>query len=155
MKVLRERYLELFEELGIENKECRTEKLKTRMVKKFGSLLHFWHPSNRAQSEIVYCDASKGKLIEETYSETMSTDEESVDDEGFMKEDSDSISRKYFYDSDRAYIIYHAAKILRSVLSEVSTMIPWPPSAFGHIRSKYQHSQPGIQLLSMDSCGGC
>ena len=95
MKVLRERYLELFEELGIENKEYRAEKLKTRMVKKFGSLLHFWHPSNRAQFEIVYCDAlPKGKLIEETYSETMSTDEESVDDEDFMKEDSDSFSRK-------------------------------------------------------------
>ena len=59
----------------------------------------------------------------------MSIDEESVDDEDFMKEDSDSISRKDFYDSDRAYIIYHTAKILRSVLSEVSTMIPWPPSA--------------------------
>ena len=40
MKVLRERYLELLEELGIENKEYRTEKLKTRIVKKFGSLLH-------------------------------------------------------------------------------------------------------------------
>ena len=59
----------------------------------------------------------------------MSTDVESVDDEDFTKEDSDSISRKDFYDSDRAYIIYHVAKILRSVLSEVSTMIPWPPSA--------------------------
>ena len=82
MKVLRERYLELLEEQGIENKEYRTEKLKTRMVKKFGSLLHFWHPSNCAQSEIVYCDAlPKGKLIEETYSETMSTNEKSVDDE--------------------------------------------------------------------------
>ena len=33
MKVLRERYLELLEERGIENKEYRTEKLKTRMVK--------------------------------------------------------------------------------------------------------------------------
>ena len=41
MKVLREHYLELLEERGIENKEYRTEKLKTRMVKKFGSLLHF------------------------------------------------------------------------------------------------------------------
>ena len=83
------------------------------MVKKFGSLLHFWHPRNRAQSEIVYCDAlPKGKLIEETYSETMSTDEKSVDDDDFMKEDSNSICRKDFYDSDRAYIIYHAAKIL-------------------------------------------
>ena len=41
MKVLQERYLELLEELGIENKEYRTEKLKTRMVKQFGSLLHF------------------------------------------------------------------------------------------------------------------
>ena len=130
LKVLREHYLELLEELGIENREYRTEKVKTRMVKKFGSLLHFWHPSNRAQSEIVYCDAlPKGKLIEETYSETMSTNEESVDDEDFMKEDSNSICRKDFYDSDRAYIIYHSAKMLRSVLSEVSTMIPWPPSA--------------------------
>ena len=70
MKVLRERYLELLEELGIENKEYRTKKLKTKMAKKFGSLLHFWHPSNRAQPEIVYCDAlPKGKLIEETYLE--------------------------------------------------------------------------------------
>ena len=59
----------------------------------------------------------------------MSTDEESVDDEDFMKENSDSISRKDFYDSDRVYVIYHAEKILRSVLFEVSTMIPWPPSA--------------------------
>ena len=91
------------------------------------------------QSEIVYCDTlPKGKLIEETYSETMSTDEENVDDEDFMKEDSD-----------------HAAKVLRSVLSEVSTMNPVSPVCFRHVRSKYQHSQPGIQLLSMDSCGGC
>ena len=100
------------------------------MVKKFGSLLHFWHPSNHAQSEIVYCDAlPTGKLVKETYSVTVSTYEESFDDEDFMKEDTDSISRKDFYDSDRACIIYHAAKILRSVLSEVSAMILWPPSA--------------------------
>ena len=156
MKVLRERYLELLEEQGIENKEYRTEKLKTRMVKKFGSLLDFWHPSNCAESEIAYCDAlPKGKLTEETYLETMSTNEENVDDEDFMKEDSDSISRKDFYDSDRAYIIYHAAKVLRSVLSEVSTMNPVASICFRHVRSKYQHFQPGIQLLCMGSCGGC
>ena len=114
----------------------------------------FWHPSNRAQSEIVYCDAlPKGKLIEEMYSGTTSADEESVDDVDFKKEDSGAISRKDFYNSDAAYIIYHAAKILQSVLSEVSTMIPWPPSALGISEAKYQHSQPGIQLLSIDSCG--
>ena len=67
----------------------------------------------------------------------MSTDEENVDDEDFMKEDSD-----------------HAAKVLQSVLFEVSTMNPLSPIRFRHVRSKYQHSQPGIQLLSMDSSGG-
>ena len=77
MKVLRECNLDLLEEQGIENKEYRTEKLKTRMVKKFGSFLHFWHPSNCVQSKIVYCDAlPNAKLIEETYSETISRNEE-------------------------------------------------------------------------------
>ena len=78
----------------------------------------------------------------------MSTDEESVDDEDFMKEDSDSISRKDFYDSYRAYIIYHAAKVLRSILCEVSTMNPVAPISFGHVRSKYQHPNLAYNFLA-------
>ena len=66
MSVLREKFIALLREEGIDSETYRTEKLKARLTKRFGERLGFRHPRYRVKSEIVYSNLiQKGMMVEE------------------------------------------------------------------------------------------
>ena len=70
MSMLRERYLTYIVQNSPEcyNPDYKTDKLKTKLVKRFGSLIQFWQPNYR--SEFVYSsDIKKGEAAEVAASE--------------------------------------------------------------------------------------
>ena len=61
---LRQRFVELLGQQGIQNPLSRSEKLKVRMQKVYSGRISFWHPRNRSKAETVYCDKiPKGQIV--------------------------------------------------------------------------------------------
>ena len=100
-----------------EAKSYRTEKLKARIIKKFGEQVGFWHPKNRSKSEIIYSELlPKGQIIEERIGNQQISEESDIDFENdHEKED------------NQAKHLYHSAKLLRGIVTDKKYTVPWPP----------------------------
>ena len=57
MTELRDMYIDLLAENGIESPYYRTEKLKRQLIKLFGNNLEFWQPQRMSDTEIIYSKA--------------------------------------------------------------------------------------------------
>ena len=105
MSMLREKYLTFLQEHYPEayNAQYKTDKLKHKLVKEFGSRIKFWKPSFR--SELVYSDeVPKGLIVESAF------------------ESASSVLKR----------LEEAALILRRTILDESRengTLPWPPSA--------------------------
>ena len=65
MTDLRDTYIDLLDEIGIDVPNYRTEKLKARLQKHFGDRLSFWLPQQRVETEIVFSKTvSTGLAVE-------------------------------------------------------------------------------------------
>lgn len=113
---LRQRYVELLSQLGIQNPLYHSEKLKIRMQKAYPGRISFWHPKHRSQAEIVYCeDVPKGQIIECGLNRSM-------ENEMFITEPEDASLKNH---------VFHASKTVRSALlsqesyiKEESVLVP-------------------------------
>ena len=56
MSQLTQIFNESLEETGEADVNYRNQKLKNRLIKRFGSRIGFWHPRNRWGSEIAFCN---------------------------------------------------------------------------------------------------
>ena len=113
---LRQRYVELLSQLGIQNPLYHSEKLKIRMQKAYPGRISFWHPKHRSEAEIVYCeDVPKGRIIECGLNRSM-------ENEMFITEPEDASLKNH---------VFHASKTVRSALlsqesyiKEESVLVP-------------------------------
>ena len=105
MSILRERYLTsiLHNNPDCYNPDYKTDKLKSKLVKRFGSSIQFWQPNYK--SELVYTsDITKGEAIEVAFEAAASETKR----------------------------LQEAASILRRAIQVVyaeAEEMPWPPSA--------------------------
>ena len=67
MSEIRERFIEILLDLGHENPDYRSEKLKKRICKAFGENISFWHPCHRIEPEMVFSNITpKGMYVEKS-----------------------------------------------------------------------------------------
>lgn len=113
MSDLRKQYIDLLHGQGIQNPHYRSEKLKLRIQKAYLGKVSFWHPRNRAEAEIVYCEeVPKGQLVECCMGNSYDEIEE------------DTVTQPHLLDVNH---IYHAAKTVRSALLNTKLNMSWPP----------------------------
>ena len=120
----------------------RPEKLKNRLIKKFGNALEFWHPSFRVKSEIVYSkELPTGKIIKEHVVESESDPDLSSDED-------DEAKRAVIAERQSIADIYHTAKLMRSLLLDVEDTLPWPPLPEDIIDSNIDLPDPVYNLIA-------
>ena len=117
MSELRNQYRAFLLAEGLDAPDCRTEKLKSCLTKRFGDEIGFWHPRHRSESEIVFSDAiPKGQIIEENLT-NLEIDKE---------EDFTIAVNQCDITSEESVILYRAAKVIRKIILEHSIEIPSP-----------------------------
>ena len=122
MSELLELYVSYLSEEGVDARNYRSSKLKSRLTKCFGDCLSFQQPFSKSQSEIVYsADITTGEVVETVMNTCAQepSDNEEID----MEEESDKQDDEDFLN------IYHAAKIIRTLVSGMKIRMPWPPTA--------------------------
>ena len=94
--------------------------MKNRLITSFGSRLSYRQPLDRSQSEIVYSSHVTTEEVVETVVNT--SGDQWADEEGIeevtpeAKED-----EKYLH-------IYHTAKMIRRLVTEMKPVMTWPPT---------------------------
>ena len=122
MSVLREKFIELLREEGIDLETYRAEKLKVHLTKHFGERLGFWHPRYRVKSEIVCSNLiPKGMMMEE---KQMHSQDQLNDEILDSCEISNYSEQSHNYVSD----IYYSATFIRQEINKMKPYLPWPPS---------------------------
>ena len=117
MSDLKRQYTAFLLDEGLDAPDYRSEKLKSRLLKRFGDDIGFWHPRYRSKSEIVFSEAiPKGQLIEETLSQ-----QEEDDDHDFIIE-----VNEFDVTSEKSVILFKAAKIVRKMVLEHNAEVPFP-----------------------------
>lgn len=121
MSKLRERFMDLVAAKGSTLAQFRSEKLKKKLISRFGRKIAFWHPKKRNRCELVYSNyIPKGSLLETSVESSSSQGDTSAESEVDV-EDSPPIVNK-------ARELYHAAQLLRQTIQSVSG-ISWPPTS--------------------------
>ena len=120
MSELLKRYIRKLSQEGVNAPNYRSAKLKNRLIKSFGSRLTYRQPLDRSQSEIVYSShVTTGEVVETVVN---TSGDQWADEEGIeevtpeAKED-----EKYLH-------IYHTAKMIRRLVTEMKPVMTWPPA---------------------------
>ena len=120
MSELLERYIRKLSQEGVNAPSYRSSKLKNCLIKSFGSRLSYRQPLDRSQSEIVYSShVTTGEVVETVVN---TSGDQWADEEGIeevtpeAKED-----EKYLH-------IYHTAKMIRRLVTEMKPVMTWPPT---------------------------
>ena len=96
--------------------DYRKEKLKSRLIERFGVEIGFSHPRYRSDSEIVFLEAiPKGQIIEESLI-ILEIDRE---------QDFTISVNQCDISFEESVILYRAAKVIRKMILEHSTEIPF------------------------------
>ena len=142
MSSLKEKYIELLAQNSIVNENYLAEKLKNRLIKKFGNALEFWHPSFRVKSEIMHSkELPTGKIIEEHVAESKS-------DPDLSSDENDETKGAVIAERQSIADIYHTAKLIRSLLLDVEDTLPWPPLPEDIIDSNINLPDPVYNLIA-------
>ena len=121
MSQLQERFVNNLNERGVEARNYRSSKLKVRLQRHFGNKLSFKQPITQNQPELVYYSGvQKGDIVETIATNLVS----SAENERMSDAPGDSLEVQ----DTASYQIYHASKLLRSLLLEMKPSMPWPPS---------------------------
>ena len=117
MTGVKEQYVKYLESNGIDARAYRTEKVKKKLIKVFGSKLGFWHPSCKSETEILYAmDVPTGQIIEVGVSALQNPSEE---ESPFVQPKIDN--------SSAAYQVFHVASMIRAEIQNMENNLPWPP----------------------------
>ena len=92
-----------------------------KILLKFGNKLSFKQPITQNQPELVYYSGvQKGDIVETIATNLVSN----AENERMSDAPGDSLEVQ----DTASYQIYHASKLLRSLLLEMKPSMPWPPS---------------------------
>ena len=117
---LLERFVSKLSEEGVSAPSYRSSKLKNRLIKSFGNRLSYHQPQDRSQSEIIYSSRVTTGEVVETIAST--SGEQWKDEDGTEEVPPEAkANEKYFH-------VYHAAKMIRSLLTEMKPVMSWPPT---------------------------
>ena len=121
MSELLEKYVYHLSAEGVDAQNYRSSKLKNRLTRCFGNSLSFRQPLDQTQSEIVYsAHVTTGEVVE-----TIMNTEEYGDEEG---EDRIEVTPGLIED-DKYLQVYHTAKLIRSLVTDMKPSMAWPPMA--------------------------
>ena len=116
MSELLEHYVDKLSQEGVNAPSYRSSKLKNR----FGNKLSYHQPLDRSQSEIVYSShVTTGEVVETVLNTSGNqwADEDGIEEvTPEAKED-----EKYLH-------VYHTAKMIRSLVTEMKPVMTWPPT---------------------------
>ena len=140
MTNLRDMYIDLLAENGIESPNYRTEKLKRRLIKHFGNSLEFWQPQRMSDTEIIYSKAIRIGQAVEASAATIVTQAELP-----------SLSPTVQYSQIQQ--VFLCAKIIRAELLAVKNNIPWPPMPDDLTEDHIQVPDLVYNLLAWVLCG--
>ena len=120
MSELLERYVRKLSQEGVNAPSYRSSKLKNRLIKSFGSSLSYHQPLDRSQSEIVYSSHVTTGQVVETIVNT--SGEQWVNEDGIEEVTQET-------NEDEKYLhVYHTAKMIRSLMMEMKSVMAWPPT---------------------------
>ena len=124
MSELLEGYIRKLSQEGVNAPSYRSSKLKNRFIKSFGSRLSYRQPLDRSQSEIVYSShVTTGEVIETVIETVLNTSDDQWADEEEIEEVTPEAKEdvKYLH-------IYHTAKMIRRLVTEMKPVMTWPPT---------------------------
>ena len=116
MSDMLKKYISLSSDAGVDACRYKSQKLKRRMIKKFGEQIEFWHPQNKSQTEIIFSSkVPKGLIVEIgiAFAEQIG---EKLPDKNEIIEGSENIN------------ICHAAKIIQQSILDINCSLSCPPS---------------------------
>ena len=120
MSELLERYVRKLSQEGVNAPSYRSSKLKNRLIKSFGSSLSYHQPLDRSQSEIVYSSHVTTGQVVETIVNT--SGEQWANEDGIEEVTQET-------NEDEKYLhVYHTAKMIRSLVMEMKSVMAWPPT---------------------------
>lgn len=119
MSDLLDDYVKYLAEHGISAPSYSSSKLKSRLIRCFGQKLSFRSPVSKNQSEIVYSSQVNVGEVIEAFCKNINADGEHSENEEIAIEENRQ---------NESYQVYHAAKIIRNLLSDVKPTMNWPPS---------------------------
>ncbi|XP_071817001.1 uncharacterized protein [Apostichopus japonicus] len=120
---LMEQYMGFVHAKGGSNAQFRTEKLKKKLLARFGPKITFWRPKKRNRCELIYSDfLPKGALLEKNV------------DSSSMSEGSDCTGMNTTNPGQSIQVqetrdLYHAAQILRRSMMDIGDGLQWPPTS--------------------------
>ena len=120
MSELLQCYIRKLSQEGVSAPSYRSSKLKNRLIKSFGSRLSYHQSLDRSQSEIVYSShVTTGEVVETVVN---TSGDQWADEEGIEEVTTEA-------KEDEKYLhIYHAAKMIRRLVTEMKPVLTWPPT---------------------------
>ena len=116
MNDLRDTYVDLLDEIGIDAPNYRTEKLKAGLQKHFGDSLSFWQP-NRKETEIVFSKTvSTGQAVGSMLTAMSCSGD-------YLPAPVTGAENGY----NKPHQIFRSAQIIIGELHAVQNIMPWPP----------------------------